>query len=489
MKSFLYATFAFVGLSIAGMSALHAETLYWNGGNASWNLSGTGANVWSTADTGTGTLYWVNGDDAVITSVNPTISLYSVNVNNLTIQNGAALTSGGSNGHIINVSGAGSGNFTLQDNSTNNASMKFDLIGTTGWDGTITVKSFVNATSGLVLGNQASTDTTAGTGSSTSTKIAMSGGLMYLGFGTMTTGTGGTATIGELSGNGTISLLANSAAGGKTRVLQVDQATNTTFRGLLGTDLTVNYSTNLMGFSKAGTGTLVVTSASGSATDSGGAYGGTTTVSGGKLYFTGSYGLGYASTTGQGKYIVKNGATLGFNGTINFATNAANSVTVENGGILDPGSESGTGTWTIAGGNASSLGLVFLGTANFEFTLGATAQDSIILTNTSMIGSAAGGVSSLLFDFTNLDASAGSTYDLISFGGTTQGIALDRFGLSQASLDNGWSGTFQYGGDGNTLQFAVTAVPEPGVISMLFFGAGLFLICRLQRKRLAEPVS
>ncbi len=474
LRNVLFALGLFLG-SAPG----YAETLYWNGADGAW---ATTAAKWSSDSSSTGTLYWVNNDDAVITSTTPTINLTTATVGSLVIQNGATFSSSGSTGHILSVTGAGSGNFSMTDNSTSNAYMKIYLQGSSEWVGRITVNSFTNASSQLVLGTGAasSTDTTTAVGTGVDTKITMNGGNLVLGFGALNAGTGGTATIGELSGTGTIGILTHSSSGGKTRTLEVNQATNTTFRGTIGTDVASNYSSNYMGLAKSGTGTLIVTSSSGSRSDSGGAYAGTTTVSGGKLYFVGNYGSGFTYVSGQGNYVVKSGATLGFDGTLTFASTASRTITVESGGILDPGQQDAAGTWTIAGGNSSSLGLTFLGNATIQFRLGPT-QDQIILTNTSMIGSASGGTGSILFDLTTYGATIGTTYDLISFGGTTQGISLDTFALSQTSINAGWAGTFGYGGGGNLLQFTVTAVPEPSQMALLVLG-GAALAMRLRRR-------
>ncbi|QYY35079.1 PEP-CTERM sorting domain-containing protein [Ruficoccus sp. ZRK36] len=458
------ACLATAALGLIGLSAsANAQTLYWNGGFAgdqAWSTS-TDVTAWSTTPTGSPETYWVNGSDAVFTTTEPEIIIWTATANNVTVQDGAIFTVVGTGGRSLTITGGGSGDFTIQDNDNSDGVLRLTLNGSSAWDGTITAKEFgVSTDSGLIV------DSAGATG--IETKIALDGGAFMLGTGVRNS----TVTIGELSGTGSVKMRGTYSSTGGVRMLKVDQSTNTTFSGTIGASKT--QVSNVLAFTKAGTGTLTVSSASGLSTDSWGAYTGVTNIEGGALYYVGSSDTTYSLISGQGAYTLYSGATLGLDGTINFGSSVSGVVTVQDGGILDPGRQNGSGTMTLAGGDGTSLGLVFEGTANVLFNLG-TEQDQIVLENDAMVGSASGGNGSVTFTFYNTgDVQVGQTYNIISFGGTTQGIDLSVFALSEDSILAGWAGTFGYGGDGNLLQFTVTSVvPEPATTALI---AGLMVL-------------
>jgi len=441
-----------------------ASTLYFTGTSGDWTTANS--IVWSTTATSAPSVAWTNGNAAEFVSTNPQIQTWNVNATTVTIDSGATFYTSGSTstGRGVNINQGGSGDFTMRDDRTFGGTIfRFYLNGPSAWDGTITVNGNPTSTVGLVISGSLG----GGAGStSTATKIHLaSGGALEVGPGAVS----GTAVIGELSGSGVVRMPGEFASTAGTRTFQVNQSTNTTFTGTLGASLA--RADNILAFNKAGTGTLSIAGT--------GAYEGSTTVEGGHLYLSGTFGTGFTNVTGQGDYLVKSGALLGVNGTLSLSTGTnARNVRVESGGTLQPGGESVAGTMTIAGGNASSTGLVFLGASTIEFRLG-TTRDSIILSGASMIGSALGGAGSVALDFLNNGgAIAGTTYDLISFGGTTQGIALNTFTLSSQSLASGWAGTFGYGGDGNLLQFTVASVPEPQVAGLCLVGCLAVLLRR-----------
>ncbi len=445
-----------------------AATLYYTGASGQAWTTSTSTIAWATDAVSSPSTYWTNGNAAEIVTASPEIRLYNITATTLTVDNGATFyqTGTGTTSYGLTLSGGGSGNFALRDDRTTaGASFKALLTGTSAWNGTITVNGSTTSTVSVVI--DSNLGTTGSTGVNTKIQLVSNGNL-EIGPGAI----GGTATIGELSGSGKIKFPGQFSTTGGTRTLKVDQSTNTTFSGTIGENLT--RTDHILAFTKAGTGTLSISGTGG--------YEGATTVEGGKLFLSGTYGTGFTGVTGQGNYIVKNGALLGVDGTLSLSTGAtARNVTIESGGILKPGGENAVGTMTLAGGNASSVGLAFLGSATIEFRLG-SAQDSIVLSSTPMIGSAAGGTGSIAFDLINNgDVMVGNTYDLISFGGTTQGIALDSFALSGASMGDGWAGTFSYGGDGNLLQFTVNAVPEPRVA--LLAGIGIAVVLFGLRKK------
>lgn len=472
-RAFLTTT-RLAGLSaVAALSCLPASTYYWTGTGGNWTTS-TSALDWATTSTGSPSTYWTNANAADIVTSNAQIHLWNVSATTVTIENGAAFYASGSGATSttrgLTITQGGSGDFSLTDQRTSGTSLnlKVLLTGSTAWNGTITVNGSSVSTVSLTIASQTGTGANS-VGVNTKVHLA-SGGNLEIGPGVI----GTVATIGELSGNGNIKFPGQFSSTGGTRTLRVEQSTNTTFSGTIGENLT--RTDHVLAFTKAGTGVLSISGTGG--------YEGATTVEGGKLYLNGTYGTGFTGVTGQGDYVVKNGALLGVNGSIALSTGStARNVTIESGGTLKPGTADAAGTMTISGGNASSKGLVFLGQATIEFRLG-TAQDLITLTSSSMTGSALGGDGSVVFDLLGSSGAAiGSTYDLISFGGTAQGIALGTFALSSASQSAGWAGTFSYGGDGNLLQFTVSAVPEPGAFALAVMGLmGAAMVIRRRAK-------
>lgn len=468
----LFTTTRLLGLSaFAALSCLPASTYYWTGTSGNWTTSTTALD-WATTSTGSPSTYWTNANAADIVTSDAQIHLWNVSATTVTIENGASLYASGSGATSttrgLTVTQGGSGDFSLTDQRTSGTSLnlKVLLTGSTAWNGTITVNGSTVSTVSLTIASQTGTGVNS-VGVNTKVHLA-SGGNLEIGPGII----GNVATIGELSGNGNIKFPGQYSSTGGTRTLRVEQSTNTTFSGTIGENLT--RTDHVLAFTKAGAGVLSISGTGG--------YEGATTVEGGKLFLNGTYGSGFTGVTGQGDYVVKNGALLGVNGSIALSTGATTrNVTIESGGTLKPGTADAAGTMTISGGNGSSRGLVFLGSATIEFRLGPT-QDLITLAASSMTGSASGGDGSVVFDLLGSSGAAiGTTYDLISFGGTSQGIALGTYALSSATQSAGWAGTFSYGGDGNLLQFTVTAVPEPGTVALA--ALGLFVMIGFIRRK------
>lgn len=471
---------------LLSMPAAFAETLYWNKTTDHLIWSNTSNTNWTTTSGGTVYQSWTASDDAVISTPSAVIDLggSAVTASSLTVTSGATFTGSGSTSTGAIISGAGGfsggGSFSLVDNATNNAVVKISLtdstLGHTGYNGTITVGTFTSASSGLQLGadNKVTTPSVPLTGSDANTLVVLNGGNLFIAGGVA----GTTAVIGSLSGTGAVLVGNVFSSNSGTRTLEVNQSANTTFSGVIGAT-TLSQTNNVLALTKTGSGSLTIQASGASG------YSGATTASQGALYLSGTFGSTTSGGTNinQGDFVVKSGATLGLDGTFNVG--GAKTVTIESGGTLD------AGTFVFDGiGTTTSAGLVFQGTTRISFSLG-TAKDMVTLADASMIGSASGGDGSILFNFSNAGGTtAGSTYDLISFGGTTKGIVLTAFALSQSSIDAGWTGSFGYGGDGNTLQFTVTAIPEPGVFAVLAGGAGLGLaLFRRGRRKALKPAS
>jgi len=187
----------------------------------------------------------------------------------------------------------------------------------------------------------------------------------------------------------------------------------------------------------------------------------TLTLSGNNTYTGATY-------VNAGTLVVSGGATL--RGTVVQA--GGSSISIGSGGVLSPGAASSAGVMTL-GGNLSLAD----GSA-LDFQLGSLA-DKIQLTNSfaSLAGSAsANGIT--------LNISAGSgigiqTYSLFQW---QAGTTLASFDLSDFNIvtTGGVTGTLQFGT--NSLDYVVTAVPEPGTAALLF-GAGVALIL-MRRRRL-----
>ncbi|EIQ00657.1 hypothetical protein OpiT1DRAFT_05206 [Opitutaceae bacterium TAV1] len=433
------ALFAACALAVGAQAS--AATLYWNAnsgnGEASTRYWANGTSNWSTLPDGAANTKWnsTTYDTAEITKQNAEIILRgitSLSIGNLVISPATTLRLNSYTGGnpVLTLTTSGSGNLEWQGVTAGTA--RFILSNTSAWDGTITDTSTV-ATSNI--------DIDKSTATSVSTRIALNGaGKLRLTGNT----TGQTVIIGELSGNSADATVSSTDATG-TRHLRIEQSSNTTYAGK------VLHGGRSYTFEKAGEGRLRLT---GDLTQAAGASL-STLVSGGELYLNGT-SAELATVT------IASDAILGGTGTI--ALKADATVTVEDGGILNPGDISDlgiatTGTLTISG--TSGAGLVFTKDATIKFNLNG---DKIVLHGDTLVGSAAAD-SVITFDFTDSSASVvGSTIDLIDFGGTTPGIGLARFAASE-----GWTGNFLYGGDGNLLQFQVIGapIPEPAIVALI----------------------
>lgn len=206
---------------------------------------------------------------------------------------------------------------------------------------------------------------------------------------------------------------------------------------------------------KSGTGTQTLGDAN--------TYTGTTTVNGGNLVIAST-----GSHTGGGAYTVNSGGALTVNGTIGSAVNVAaggtlsgtgtlGALTID--GILAPGNSIGTlNTGTVVwNGAADNL-------QAWVFELGA-GNTSDLLNITGDFTKGTGSV--FAFDFggaTNL-----GTFTLASWTGTTNFLASD---FSFLNLGGGNLGAFAF--SGSSLQFSVTAIPEPSSLALVgLVGFGL----------------
>jgi autotransporter-associated beta strand protein len=345
---------------------------------------------------------------------------------------------------------------SIRGNVLNNGSLVFD-----------------QTTAGTYSGN------ISGTGSLTklsTSELTLSGNNSYTGgtfitLGTVTSGANGAIGTGPLTFNNsstarlnlngttnTISGITISGAG--TRVIQNEGADATSAGELIfdiasGTN-TIAAGTIVRNGSSAATtwGTLALTKNGAGTLDlaNTNTYTGATTVNAGTLLINGSTAAGSAVT-------VANNATLGGNGTIN------GNITVEDGGILAPGSSIGTI-------NVGQLSLDSGANLLFELTSNATAGTTYDQIN---------GTSLIL---------AGGTVNLTLNGVGTQSIALnDSFTLFTGSVTNfsgttfniinntDWTGGWQIS-QGSLI---VTAIPEPSSALLLLAGLGALALRRRLR--------
>lgn len=255
----------------------------------------------------------------------------------------------------------------------------------------------------------------------------------------------------------TIAGLSNGTGGGGTvtntsgtaRTLTLAGAGNYTFGGTLMATTATN-----MRIAKTGSGTQTFTGNN--------TYGGTTTISGGRMLVNGTH-------TGAGTYLVNAGGTLGGIGSIIGALNS--NITLASGAKLAPGASAGTLTADLSGTLNISAAVGGANVEALEFELGiagAGSSDTFVLTNgTLMIG--AGNLEFSDFDFTQLGGFGAGTYTLFDTNSAINGT----LGLSLSGTLDGYNGII--GIDGNDLVLTVTAIPEPSVSMVLLGGIGMLL--------------
>jgi len=387
-----------VAAALGATPPARADTVTWTGVGGGPCLAGAAA--WSSA----GPCWSIgtppaNGDDVVLAQngvSSPSIydidrTLNSITLNSI-IGGATAYTISNAGGFLL---GLQSGGF-ITDNNTNSTGDAINTGLTLNGPATITLSagavglSFgVNAITGtgpLTLLNNSTNDALQLNVANTytgATIINGTGRVLAAVNGAIPTGSALTvngsvlfqasSTIGSLAGGGNVFMNGNNTltVGG--------DSTSTTFSGVY------QDSGDAAALTKAGAGTLTLSGAN--------TYTGGTTINAGTLLVNGS--LGNASVT------VANGATLGGSGAI------AGAVSVQDGGIVSPGSSPGTLT---LGSLALSSGSVLdyeLGTPG---VVGGGVNDLIVVTGNLVLDGT--------LNVTNVGAFGAGVYRLIDYGGT-----------------------------------------------------------------------
>lgn len=464
--------FPFLAALALSAPAAHAQ-VYWDGiSSAAWGTAGN----WSTAS-GATTPNPASAPGAAsdvvfnISTVNTPLTMNlngTQSANSLTFRSTgsftvAANTSAQSGNRILNI---GAGGITKTSTSGTASINGNTAAGATG-TGVITV-TLGSATSQTWTNNSTSTAFNVGTSllSTNAAAVISLGGFAGANANTLT-----------FAGDGNFNL-------------GVSGATNNVMTGATGSLI------------KNGAGTLTI--------NSGTTYGGTTTISGGKLALAGSGSIAStskiivgASTTFDVTGLTASSYTLGSSQTVGGAgTILATGKTVVSNGTLSPGSSPGTltqdgGTLQLgAGGDYNwqihdATGAAGTGYDTTSLTNGATLDLSLLsagntfninLWSLSSIGPDVNG------NAINFNNTVNQSWTLFSTESAISGFSADKFTINTGSFNgtSGFSnalggGTFSVGlGDGSTdLVLNFTAVPEPGAAVIGSFG----VLALLRRRR------
>jgi fibronectin-binding autotransporter adhesin len=284
--------------------------------------------------------------------------------------------------------------------------------------------------SGLIQINNTNLDFYGSNSGSGQPRIAISSnGTLKLGLGFV----GGTLTISELSGSGTVNEGINTTSG--TRTLCVNQASTTTFSGVLSDSTLSRY----LAVIKSGTGTLVLSGPN--------AYTGATTVSNGTLEVDGQI---------ANSPVAVKGGTLNGSGTI------SGSVTLNN-GTLAPATASGIGTLTINNTLTLSGGTVAM---RISKNGGSTTSDKFAGLTSVTYGSTLA-VTNITSDGHLL--AAGDTFTLFSAGSYSGNVAATNLPPLPTGLKWNWNaaaGTLAVVNGVNTNPTNITATVSGNLLTL-----------------------
>jgi autotransporter-associated beta strand protein len=341
------------------------------------------------------------------------------------------------------ISNAGTGNVVL------NSGVNLTINGTSGGTFTGSISG-----AGAITKNGTAVQTFNGTNS-------FSGGV------TLSGGTLSVSSINNGGSNGGLGAASNAAAnlvfdGGTLQYTGATASTDRNFTINTGKTAIISVTSNILTMSGASTatnGALTKTNGGTLILSGSNLYTGTTSVNGGKLFVNGSL----ASSA----VVVGSGATLGGTGTLSHVA------TINSGGHLAPGDSStgsGVGTLTFTGGLTLQAGAIY------DFQLGNSASDKIVVNGGTLAGLTSGVVT---LNLTNSGGFTTGTYTLFDFTGATNSN-FDAGDFSVGTAISGFSSSLAI--SGTTLVLTASAIPEPSTYAVLV-GATALAVAAWRRRR------
>lgn len=262
------------------------------GAALTWNSSNPSNTVWTAAGVWQGPATWAANDSATF-NASATVNLGSaISQTGITIASGETLSL--NNTADIRLTGTG----LISGNLTKIGATTLRLSHSGGFNGTLTVSNQF-----VILGSNAADPTTQ---TSNQTRVSIASGASLI-LGSAYNDATGTikATIGELSGAGTVRTDWQDGGTNALRTLRVDQSTNSTFSGTF----TQGSSGRILGLEKSGSGILTISNNAALSVLTG-----PVTVSGGTLRVSGSTSTplnntGTLSITGTAVFDAANATT------------------------------------------------------------------------------------------------------------------------------------------------------------------------------------
>lgn len=414
------------GVPTVNIGTLNMAVNTSSGGTVTADLNVTGGNV--TIGTGSGTaINMANaGTGRTVTS-------------NINLTGGTVTVTG----DIIRTGGAGTENETLTLNGST-LNLSGNNIGTGGTDINFAAQSGTLQNLGELNGGGTLAKTTAGT-------LILEGTNTYSG---ATQIDGGTLQLGNGGTTGTM----NTSAGA------ISVATGATFA--VNRSNTVDQGTDFTGTAISGDGAFAQIGAGTTILDSANTYTGGTTVSAGTLLANNTTG----SATGTGTVTVGNTATLGGVGTI------AGNTTVQSGATLTGGTTTSIESLQFNNGLTMESGSIWL----VNLVNQSTSSDLINVTSGTLSLAGSLNINQLSGTF----AADGSTYTIAMYTGSLGGTGFSNVAFGNQLTIGG--GTWLVTDTGSSI--TLTAVPEPGTLTLLGLGLG-GLIARRIRQRMAARAA